>query len=83
MSEQPPKPPASRPGRGPGVSVLMILTGGALLFPGVCMLYVFRGDLGFGSGGRDVLYQALHIWLAICFLFGVVGVALIVRAVRR
>jgi hypothetical protein len=61
-------------------TVLMIVGGGALLFPGLCTLYFFAGDI---VGNGDVLYQALHIWLAISFLIGVGGAALIVRAMRR
>ena len=81
MSEQRPSgPPAAKPRRDPMLTVLMIVGGGVLLFPGLCTLYFFAGDI---VGDGSVLYQALHIWLAICFLIGVGGVALIVRAIRR
>jgi hypothetical protein len=77
-------------GRDPRPDVLLtivtIMAGVILLAPGICTIYVFGGDLGFGkSGGGNLgaLYQALHVWLVICLVLAVGGVVLIVLAVLR
>jgi hypothetical protein len=80
MSDQQPTPPHRSPRRNPWVTALLILIGIILLLPGLCSV-IFSAILLTSSGsGGDPGFLPL---LISCFLIGVIGVVLIVFAIRR
>jgi len=81
MTDQPPLRPSDQNSRrNPFVTALLIFLGILLLLPGLCSIIltavILQDPGGFGSG-EDISYLALF------FMIGVGGVALIVFAIRR
>jgi len=70
------------PRRHPGVTVLLIVAGALLLFPGLCTLFVIFAL--FGGDFRNALNDGglVALW-AICLALSVGGGLLIRLAVRR
>jgi hypothetical protein len=86
MSEQPSSnlAPPARPRRGLGLTLFMIAVGLVLMFPGLCSLYYLHSELGVPQGGNEgALTGFFDVWVAICLLIGIGGMALIVRAIWR